>query len=233
MRVSTRKGQSPDEDGKSRSHALDTRGQIARTKAISLRVADLLTDVERDVERAHIHMRKDVHTIARELNMRVSQVIRTIARIRTKYAKQGEIMLAQPDSAHLHETRTRYDSLIATLRADFARVPPDMFGVRVKLARTIADIERMRDDALRAFGLGSTDENAHMGVVYVSHLRANGGDESPQSHAERARNAKRVHSLDDDASNARAKEPRSTPTPGPVGAQILPPSPSQKPSHDA
>ena len=233
MRVDARPGDKPESGMVTRQVNIPRKRSNTRTKLAKLSISHTLNEQESVVEKLHILNRLDIHAVAHELTITPSHVLRIISRIRVKYAKQGELMLAQPDAAHAHETRTRYDSIIAKLRADFERVPEDMFGVRVKMARTIADIERMRDDALHAFGMGSSTAGTQVGaVVYVSHLRAKGGGEHPPTHSERLKQARDVTEQPEREQADARKEPRSPSIPDSGARKIIPPSPTPNGSND-
>jgi hypothetical protein len=141
----------------------------------------LLSVEEAEVERLHV-ARLEPRDIVRVLNEAsgtrrwdVKRVLSTLERVRAKYARLGERELSAPNAENAHETRVRYDDIIRELRADLERVPRETryAPMRSRMLETLAKVERMRDEALNAYGIGSRTEgtNTFGGFVYVSHLR--------------------------------------------------------------
>lgn len=133
--------------------------------------------------------RAPLHEIAAALNaahgtltwdeVRVSEALE---RARAKLAKAGELEAARPLDYQAQDVRLRYDTIVRQLRAELLALSPGadeagspintsplLIGPRAKLLKTIADVERMRDDVLAALS-GNSAPRA-MAVAYVSHLR--------------------------------------------------------------
>lgn len=97
-----------------------------------------------------------------------------IKAVNVKLLRAGEINAARPNAHVVEETRRRYDSLIERLEADLLLLPEThMFlSERRKQFKTIADIQRMRDDALQAIAPLPGTLPSGGALVYVSRLRA-------------------------------------------------------------
>ena len=154
----------------------------AHTLVEPLVVADLLTDTEREVMRMHVNAKLSPSEISNALNAHTSskrayspsKILKIIKRIDAKLERVGEHEHAKPNALHAQELRERFDSILRVLRSDLAETSGSVatYALRARLGKNIADIERTRDDCLRAFGIGNNPLgiNAENAYVYVSHL---------------------------------------------------------------
>lgn len=97
------------------------------------------------------------------------RVMRVVERARTKLTRAGELEAARPNAYAQADARVRYDDIIRRMYDELGNLEgPEFASARVKMLRAIADVERLRDESVRAFS-PTVSQNAH--VVYVSHLR--------------------------------------------------------------
>lgn len=103
-----------------------------------------------------------------------------LARARNKLTKAGELELAKPSGYQVADMQLRYDSLVSVIRRELAAMSPDQPAftmLRAKLAKTAAEIEKMRDDALGTLQ-GKGPALGALAVAYVSHLREPGTEQA-------------------------------------------------------
>lgn len=159
-----------------RSRAVTSR----EAQSVVKKIDECLSVLEREVLRLANVERADPHEIAATLNASqettgwtVERVGDVLERARGKLTKAGELEASRPSAYAAQDARLRYDSIIKGLREELSRIMPSpMFALtRAKALKTIAEVERMRDDALAAL-TGSASPIAAAGAfVYVSHLR--------------------------------------------------------------
>lgn len=139
-----------------------------------------LSAVEREVLRMVNVSRADPHEVAEVLNKAqqtdgytVERVGAILERARAKLAKAGEFEAARPSAYAVQDTRLRYDALIKSMRGELDALgnDPALTLLRVKLLKTIADVEAMRDAALQAIAPLPGSLPPGGALVYVSRLR--------------------------------------------------------------
>jgi hypothetical protein len=178
----TRSKKARDERGAPAQSLTTTTTEAPRVELVELPDLPSFSEHERDVLRLIIVERKDPHEVARLFNERVNgqgwtveRVGEVLARARAKMVKAGEIEAARPSAYLTDETRRRYDCLLAELRAELERLPIDsslFIMARVKIIKTIADVERLRGDALQAIAPIPGTLPGGAALVYVSRLRS-------------------------------------------------------------
>jgi len=176
---------------KRREDKRETRLPVETDKSVDTVSKLPLSPVEREIIRlAHVE-RADPTEIAETLELAghgswtVERVGRALERARAKLIRAGELEQARPSAYALEDCRMRYDSIVRKMRRDIDEMPtgPEFARVRAELLRSLASVEKMRDDALLALSGKAAGQGPGI-VAYVSHLttgtpNASAGDSIP------------------------------------------------------
>lgn len=179
--VETRSENAPGEGGAPTEQLPATATAALTAQVIELDALPVYAEDEHEALTLVNYERKTPHEAVRILNERhntqswnLDRLADTLRAANAKLLRAGELHLTRPNAHVIEETRGRYDRLVALIQADLDVTPTSagFLSLRARLIKTMADIERMRDDAMQALAPLPGTLPTGGALIYVSKLRA-------------------------------------------------------------